>query len=424
MYTRIHASLRNRPEARAASEILSRCVHCGFCTATCPTYLELGDERDGPRGRIDLLKQLLEEGRSTSKTRAHLDRCLSCGSCETTCPSGVQYGRLLDIGRAVAEQQAPRSFLERSLRQTLRWILPHRRRFAFLLRLGQMVRPLAPRALKTQIPKRQRPTPWPAGGHNRKMLVLAGCVQPGTSPNTNAAAARVLHRLGIELLEAPAAGCCGAISYHLGAHPEGLELMRRNIDAWQAAISAGVEAIIMTASGCGSLVKQYGYLLRNDARYAAQAAQVSGLTKDLIEVLQAEDLTPLRFRDDGRKTVLHCPCSLYHGQRLPHNVKAVFDKLGIPLTREPEQHLCCGSAGTYSLLQPKLGQTLLRHKLRALMGEAPDRIVTANVGCQLHLGTRAEVPVLHWIELLDELLLAPCPADPQGSSSAPISRRR
>ncbi|TQV86059.1 glycolate oxidase subunit GlcF [Exilibacterium tricleocarpae] len=404
MHAKLHHSLESKAAAREAQALLRSCVHCGFCTATCPTYLMLGDERDGPRGRIHLIKQLLEQGEATDKTRLHLDRCLGCRSCETTCPSGVEYDRLAGIGRTLIEQQQARPPWERLQRWGLRQVLPFRHRFTALLRLGQWLRPLLPRSLREKVPPRTTVTAWPARRHQRVMLALAGCVQPGTTPNTNRAAARVLDQLGISLIEVPEAGCCGALSHHLSKPVEGLDFMRRNIDAWWPAVAAGAEAIVMTASGCGSTIKEYGHFLETDPEYAEKARRISALTQDLSEVLDAQDLSRLALRPGSKKVAVHCPCSLQHGQQLPDSIGAVLRKIGVNLARTRDNHLCCGSAGTYSILQPALSRTLLDNKVQALTLDDPDCIATANVGCQLHLASQSPVPVRHWIELVEEML--------------------
>ncbi len=401
MQTHISPRYQHSAAGQEADAILRNCVHCGFCTATCPTYLELNDERDGPRGRIYLIKQLLEGGPVSDKTRTHLDRCLTCRSCETTCPSGVKYGRLLDIGRGLLENEVPRPAAERLLRWGLRRILPYPARFGVLLRLGQLIRPLLPAPLRTKIPARQPASPLPARRHDRVMLALGGCAQRAATPNTQAAATRVLDKLGITLVEAPAAGCCGAVSYHLAAHDEGLDFMRRNIDAWWPAIEAGAEAIVISASGCGAMVNEYARLLKDDPRYAARAERVSALACDLSEVLLREDLSGLKPSAAGHKVAFHCPCTLQHALQQDGSVEQILQGAGIGLARTSDKHLCCGSAGTYSLLQPALSQRLLSNKLQALTLDQPERIVTANVGCQLHLASRSPVPVQHWIELLD-----------------------
>ncbi len=401
MRTQINVKYLDHPDIQEADSILRSCVHCGFCTATCPTYQELGDERDGPRGRIYLIKQLLETGEISEKSQTHLDRCLTCRSCETTCPSGVKYGRLAEIGRDIMEQQLERPFKQKLLRWLLRKVLPYPGRFGPLLRLGQWGRPLLPATLKAKVPVRQTPISWPQPRHGRRMLVLGGCAQSSATPNTNAVAARVLDRLGVSLFAAPEAGCCGAVSYHLSAHEEGLAFMRRNIDAWWPHIEAGAEAIVISASGCGAMVKEYGEKLGQDPDYAAKAQRVSELARDLGEVLIGEDLGRLQLQTEGRKTAVHCPCTLQHAQQLGGQVEQILQKAGIELTRTKDGHLCCGSAGTYSILQPELSQKLLANKLEALTIDNPEQIVTANVGCQLHLGSKSRVPVKHWIELLD-----------------------
>ncbi len=404
MKVSLHTSFQDVPEAREAESILRTCVHCGICTATCPTYQELGDERDGPRGRIYLIKQLLEEGQATNKTTIHLDRCLTCLSCETSCPSLVQYGRLLDIGRGLLEQRTQRSLRERMLRWGLRRVLPFEHRFTPLLKLGQIIRPVLPKALKAKVPARQSFGSLPEKQHKRHMLIAVACAQPGAKPNTNAATARILNRLGVSLHESREAGCCGALSYHLGAHEEGLQFMRRNIDAWWPQIAAGAEAIVVTASGCGVTIKDYGSLLSDDPDYAEKARRVSELTRDLSEILIDEDLAQLNIKQDDLRTAVHCPCTLHHGQRLPTIIDDIMTKLGIRLVATEDRHMCCGSAGTYSILQPKMSQALLDNKLKALCADKPDRIVTANIGCHLHLGSKSKVPVQHWIEVLDSLV--------------------
>jgi glycolate oxidase iron-sulfur subunit len=400
MQTNIHPDLAARPDVIEAEDILRSCVHCGFCTATCPTYQHFGDERDGPRGRIYLIKQLLETNKATEKTQTHLDRCLTCRSCETTCPSGVKYGRLADIGRGIVEEKLTRKPRDRFIRWSLRKILPYPKRFGFLVFWGQLFRPLLIGKLKAKVPPKKIASAWPVSNHTRKMIALAGCAQSITTPNTNAASARVLDNLVITLVEAPKAGCCGAVDYHLAAHDDGLNAMRRNIDAWWPAIEAGAEAIVMTASGCGVMVKEYGELLADDPHYAQKAQRVTELTKDISEILSKEDLGSLNIKDK-KPTAYHCPCTLQHGQQLTGGVEKILKNAGLPLTKVKDKHLCCGSAGTYSILQPNTSQQLLNNKLAALTIGQPEQIVTANVGCQMHLETKAGIPVKHWIELLD-----------------------
>ena len=402
MHTDLHSQLANQADVQQAKDIIQACVHCGFCNATCPTYQHFSDERDGPRGRIYLIKQLLETNETSNKTQHHLDRCLSCRSCETTCPSGVEYGRLIDIGRHIVEQKVERSHIDKSTRWLLRILLPYPNRFGPLVRIGQFFRPFLFGSLKNVVPLKQEPSAWPTKKNTRTMLALRGCAQAVATPNTNAAAARVLDRLGISLVEEPKAGCCGAVDYHLSAHKDGLNAMRKNIDAWWPAIEAGAEAIVVTASGCGVLVQEYGEKLSNDPAYAKKAARVSQLACDISEALLREDLSQLTLSDTSKKTAFHCPCTLQHGLKLDGTVEQILKKVGVPLSNTKDPHLCCGSAGTYSILQSETSQQLLLNKLSGLMMENPQQIVTANVGCQLHLGTKATVPVKHWIELLDQ----------------------
>jgi len=403
MQTRLADFIKDSAEGREADGILRKCVHCGFCTATCPTYQLLGDELDGPRGRIYLIKESLEGQPVTAKTRLHLDRCLTCRSCETTCPSGVRYGRLLDIGRNLIEERAPRPLHERALRRSLRWLLPHPGRFAALLRFGQSVRPLLPARVRRRVPPRQSAGHWPEPRHQRRIVCLAGCVQSSIAPGINAAAARVLDRLGVSLVPTTAAGCCGAVSHHLSARGEALDVMRRNIDAWWPQLERGAEAIVTGASACSAMVKEYGELLADDPEYAHKASRVSALAKDLSEVIASEDLSAL-----GNDTVLsrrvafHSPCTLQHAQGIRGSVESILDARGHRLTQVADAHLCCGSAGTYSILQRTLSERLRENKLAALEAGKPELIATANIGCLMELRAASEVPVVHWIELLDE----------------------
>ena len=363
----------------------------------------LGDELDGPRGRIYLIKQALEGGPTGPNTRRHLDRCLTCRSCETTCPSGVRYGRLVDIGRAVVEERAPRSRLERVQRRALVSVLGHRRRFAPLLALGRTLRPLLPGRLRRRVPPARRARAWPARRHAATMLCLTGCVQPAIAPGIDVAAARVLDRQGVSLLRAPGAGCCGALAYHLGAREEGLRRMRANIDAWWPAIEAGAQAVIATSSACAEMIKDYGERLASDSAYAAKAARVSAMARDASEVTGAAG-APAPKR---RRIAFHSPCTLQHGQQIRGRVEALLEAAGFELGAVAGAHLCCGSAGTYSLLQRELSARLLADKVAALMASDPELIVTANIGCLVHLQSEAERPVLHWLELLDEIQSAP-----------------
>ncbi|MHC8411694.1 glycolate oxidase subunit GlcF [Pseudomonas sp. Hz4] len=407
MQTTLSEHARQLPRAEEAESILRTCVHCGFCNATCPTYQLLGDELDGPRGRIYLIKQVLEGNEVTQKTQQHLDRCLSCRNCETTCPSGVDYHNLLDIGRAVVDAAVPRPLGQRLLREGLRSVVPNPALFKGLVSSGQVFRALLPNTLNIKLPRRVYPAkPRPATRHERQVLMLEGCVQPSLSPNTNAAAARVLDRLGISVTATHQAGCCGAVDYHLDAQAAGLDRARRNIDAWWPSIEKGAEAIVQTASGCGAFIKDYGHLLSTDPAYAEKARTVSALAKDLIEVLRDEPLEQLGIHGDQR-LAFHCPCTLQHAQKLGGAVEAILTSLGFNLTSVPDSHLCCGSAGTYSLTQPELSRQLRDNKLNALESGHPEVIVTANIGCQSHLDGAGRTPVRHWIELVEAALPSP-----------------
>ncbi|MGO2713855.1 glycolate oxidase subunit GlcF [Pseudomonas helleri] len=395
---------RQLPRAEEAERILRSCVHCGFCNATCPTYQLLGDELDGPRGRIYLIKQVLEGNDVTRKTQAHLDRCLSCRNCETTCPSGVDYHNLLDIGRAVVDAAVQRPLGQRLLREGLRAVVPKPGLFKGLLGSGQVFRAVLPATLQSKLPHNVEPAKArPTRRHARQVLMLEGCVQPGLSPNTNAATARVLDRLGISITPGREAGCCGAVDYHLDAQAAGLNRARRNIDAWWPSIEQGAEAIVQTASGCGAFIKEYGHLLSTDPAYADKAKKVSALAKDLVEVLRDEPLETLAI-SSSQRVAFHCPCTLQHAQKLGGAVESVLTRLGFNLTAVPDSHLCCGSAGTYSLTQPELSRQLRDNKLNALESGKPEVIITANIGCQTHLNGAGRTPVRHWIELVEAAL--------------------
>ena len=408
MQTNLADFIKDTHEGQEADAILRKCVHCGFCTATCPTYQLLGDELDGPRGRIYLIKQVLEGKPATRQTQLHLDRCLTCRSCETTCPSGVQYGRLVDIGRKVVDDQVPRPLMDRIVRTALKESMPRKWLFTPAMKVGQMVRPLLPAALREKVPPRQDAGAGPTTAHARKMLLLDGCVQPSMAPNINAATARVFDTLGVQLVVMPKAGCCGAIRHHLNDHDAAKDDMRRNIDAWWPAVEAGAEAIVMTASGCGSMVKDYGHLLAHDPAYADKAARISALTRDLSEILPDFE-GPLQARLRGkivRRVAYHPPCTLQHGQQIRGKVEGVLRAVGVDVSLCADSHICCGSAGTYSVLQPELSHQLRDNKLANLLATNPDEIVSANIGCLTHLQAGTETPVRHWIELIDNALAA------------------
>jgi len=404
MQTNITKNYLETKQGQQAESILRACVHCGFCTATCPTYQLLGDELDSPRGRIYLIKQMLEGKQITKKTQTHLDRCLTCRACETTCPSGVQYGRLVEIGRELTAQQIQRPVVEKMARYALRKIIPYPERFAALIKIGNMLSPLLPTTLHKKIPTLPQTTSRPETKHQRRMLVLEGCAQRVVTPETNSSAARILNHLGIELLSADKAGCCGAVSHHLSAVDEGLDFMRNNIDAWWPYVEQGVEAIIITASGCGTMIKEYGQLLKDDSEYAEKAGIISALAKDISEILKDENLSSIKLNTD-KNIAFHSPCTLQHGQKLQGVVESILSNLGFTLTEVADPHLCCGSAGTYSILQPTLSKQLLNNKINSLQQNQPDVIATANIGCQMHISTKADVPVKHWLELIDEAII-------------------
>jgi len=408
MQTKLSPEFKNSPDGKDAESILRSCVHCGFCNATCPTYQILGDELDGPRGRIYLIKEMLEGGAVGRSTQQHLDRCLTCLNCETTCPSGVRYGKLVAIGRALVEQRVARPWKEKFLRWLLKEGLTSSF-FAPMIKLATHTRRLVPGALRKHIPRPAIPAAaaWPTRRHQRQVLLLAGCVQPALLPNINRATARVLDACGIETLIADGAGCCGALRDHLSDHAGGLGDARRNIDAWWPLVTAGtVDAIIMNASACGLAVKHYGDALAGDSAYSEKAARVSALARDLSELLPV--IAPSlkgKLRTPIGRIAFHAPCTLQHGQGLRGGVEAHLAALGFdmqPAARE--SHLCCGSAGTYSVLQPILARELRDRKLASLAATNPQTIASANVGCIQHLQSGTELPVRHWVELLDEAL--------------------
>lgn len=410
MQTQLSPEYLDTPEGREAEAILRKCVHCGFCTATCPTYQLLGDELDGPRGRIYLIKQVLEGAEPTRKTQQHLDRCLTCRNCESTCPSGVQYGHLVDIGRQLVDAKVERPTGERLVRWALKEGLSSSL-FAPAMKLGQAVRGLLPNSLKAKVPEARDAGAWPTREHARKVLMLTGCVQPSMSPNINSATARVLDACGIQTVVAAQAGCCGALKFHLNDQTGGAAQMRVNIDAWWPWVERGeVEAIVMNASGCGVMVKDYGHVLRDDPVYAQKAQRISELTQDLSELLPQllpalkEQLKPEVVQATG-VVAYHPPCTLQHGQQLKGGVETHMAALGFQVqVATSESHLCCGSAGTYSVLNPEIAYQLRDRKLGHLKALQPRAILSANIGCITHLQSGSEVPVRHWVELVDEVL--------------------
>lgn len=410
MQTTIAPSLADDPRAIAAADVLKKCVHCGFCLATCPTYNLLGDEQDSPRGRIYLIKQVVEGHEPTEVTRTHLDRCLTCRNCETTCPSGVEYGHLVDAGRSLVEERVPRSGKAVWLRKLILSVLPYSKRVGPLVKMGQWVRPLMPAKLASSIPMRQS-VPWAprVQTHPRTMLVLDGCVQPSMAPATNVSAARVLSAFGISLETAKSSGCCGAVHFHLNEQGKAREFMKQNIDAWWPFVESGCEAVITTASGCGVMVKDYGHVLADDPDYADKAKRISELSCDIVEalsqVLSQEDVSQYKTTSVGMgKIAYHPPCTLQHGQKLPMAAETILTRFGFKLSPVADSHTCCGSAGTYSIFQPEISHQLRDNKVASLLADEPDIIATANIGCQLHIQAGSGRRVVHWIELLDTVI--------------------
>ena len=409
MQTTLSPEYAHTSDGKAAEAIVRNCVHCGFCTATCPTYQLLGDELDGPRGRIYLIKQVLEGAEPTRKTQQHLDRCLTCRNCESTCPSGVEYGHLIDIGRKLVDAKVARPAGEEAMRWALKEGL-NSPLFAPAMKLGQAVRGFLPDALKAKVPQARSAGAWPTRSHARKVLMLAGCVQPSMSPNINSATARVLDACGIQTIVEPLAGCCGGVKFHLNDQDSAIVQMKNNIDAWWSHVASGVEAIVMNASGCGVTVKDYGHILRDDAAYAERAQRISELTKDLSELLPdllpvlKERIAPQKAQAQGMMA-FHPPCTFQHGQQLKGGVEQHLNALGFQLqVANNEAHLCCGSAGTYSVLQPVLATQLRDRKLGNLQDLQPQAILSANIGCITHLQSGTQVPVRHWVEMVDSVL--------------------
>jgi glycolate oxidase iron-sulfur subunit len=414
METDLSPAFKGTADGEAAEAILRKCVHCGFCSATCPTYQLLGDELDSPRGRIYLVKRVLEGAEVTRSTQQHLDRCLTCRNCESTCPSGVEYGRLIDIGRRIVDERVERPAGERAARWLLKEGLTSPL-FDPAMKLARIARPLLPSTLKNKLPATARAKAWPQREHPRKVMMLAGCVQPTLMPNINGATARVLDACGIQTIIAPAAGCCGALRLHLSDREGSLQDMRRNIDAWWPLLETGaVEVIVANASGCSVTMKEYAQGLAHDPAYAAKAARISAATRDLSELLP--EMVPQlqsKLRPSAlQELAVHSPCTLQHGQQLRGGVETSLAALGFSVSvAAAEDHLCCGAAGTYSVLQPQIAYQLRDRKLQNLDALAPQCIVSANIGCIQHLQSGTATPVKHWVEVLDDALLAgPAPA--------------
>ncbi len=407
MQTNLADWARDTDFGREADEILRRCVHCGFCLATCPTYQILGDELDSPRGRIYQMKEVLEGAEPSMVTQQHLDRCLTCRNCETTCPSGVKYGELVDIGRQIVSERVRRPLGQRLLRETLRRLLGSSW-FTPLYRLGRLVRPALPPVLRAKMPEARPAGALPADPrrHARQVLMLSNCVQPAMMPSIDAATMRVLDAVGVGARFAAGSGCCGAINFHLDAQEAARDQMRRNIDAWLPLIESGeVEAVVINASGCGGMVREYAHHLRHDPAYADKAARVDEHVKDVAEFLapMAAELRA-RMRTAPGRTAFHPPCTLQHWQGLRPVTERLLADLGFDLQLFADSHLCCGSAGTYSITQPQLSKALRDRKLEAIAQTLPERIVSANIGCITHLQSGTQAPVRHWIEVVDEAM--------------------
>lgn len=404
MQTVLLETVRNTLTGPDAERALRACVHCGFCNAVCPTYHVLAEEADGPRGRIYLIKSVLEGTGDAEAARLHLDRCLTCRACESLCPSGVPYAALLEVGREACGQAAPRPLWQTLLRSGLRWLFPYRARVSLVLGAARLLLPLLPRTLAQPL----RPEPFSGRSPTRprrgpRALLFSGCVQPAAKPGINQAAARVLSELGWEVLPDPG-GCCGALSHHLTADAEAQAFMRRNIDAWWPLIEQGLDAIVITASGCTAMLKDYGRLLAHDPAYAGKAERVASLARDISQCLEPQDLAALALAPDTRQVALHRPCTLDHSVGAGDRLQRLLQAAGFVLVETGSEPACCGSAGTYSLLQPKLARRLRHLKLAALQSGRPDLILTANIGCLMHLQGGSPIPVQHWIQALAERL--------------------
>ena len=404
MQTNLGKEFKQHPSAQVVEQILRKCVHCGFCNATCPTYQLTGDELDGPRGRIYQMKQFFEGADANLEMRKHLDRCLTCRSCETTCPSGVNYSRLLEVGREAIDAALPRSLLDRYQRAGITWFLNSGWLFAITVKCARFFSWLLPDVLSRSIPAKQAAIAKTQGRHQRRVLMLSGCVQPTLTPNTNAAAARLLDRLGIETIEISPAHCCGAVGLHTSRAEQGRQQARKLIDLWWPVIESGIEAIVVTATGCGVTIRDYRELFENDPAYAQKAKTISDLAQDLSELLEVEFEGQGIHLERARRIAFHTPCTMQHGLGLKGKVERLLASAGYHLCQVADSHLCCGSAGTYSLLQPKISSQLRTNKQAALVIDAPEAIATANIGCQMHIGNGSSVPVVHWIELLNDAL--------------------
>jgi glycolate oxidase iron-sulfur subunit len=400
LQTNLAPKFQQGRHAEAIETILRKCVHCGFCNATCPTYQIRGDELDGPRGRIYQMKQFFEGAPANAEMLKHLDRCLTCHACETTCPSGVKYTHLLEIGKTSIERELPRPWWDRARRWGIVRFINSGWIFALAVKIGQAFVPILPAKLRESVPARQTPVDRINAQHSRKVLMLGGCVQPTLAPNTNARASNLLNKFGIEVIELPENLCCGAAALHTSEPEYGMRQVKRLIDSWWPHIEAGAEAIVVTATGCGVTVKDYEHLLADDPDYAAKAKKVSSLFRDLTELVEAEIEAMDPVEMPAKRVAVHTPCSMQHGLGITNRVETLLAKAGYEICAVAEGHLCCGSSGTYSMLQPTLSAQLQQNKVRALSVDQPDIIATANIGCQLHLAQGNGIPVVHWIELI------------------------
>ncbi len=402
MQTELSPKYADTIQGWEAESILRKCVHCGFCNATCPTYQLLGDELDGPRGRIYLMKQLFEGEQPERKMALHLDRCLTCRACETTCPSGVEYGRLLELGRETLHAARQRGWLDRLYRAVVAAVVANKRIFGWLFKFGKIIRPVLPATIKSKIPVPVAldNRSWPRSNRQRKMVALAGCVQASLAPSTNLAAAQVLEKLGISLIEVPGAGCCGAVELHTTNENRAKIRAKALIDTWWPCLDQGIEGFVMTASGCGVTIKEYPHLFRHDPEYLHKGKAIAAKTFDLCEILSTEIDSGYCVQNPSLKVAFHAPCTLQHGQKITGAVESLLRRVGYRLCEVKDSHLCCGSAGTYALLQPDISNKLRQAKLRSLRRDQPDVICTANIGCQLHLNIDKNLPVKHWVELL------------------------
>lgn len=425
MQTNFAPAALDDAQMAASEKIVRTCVHCGFCTATCPTYLLGGDELDSPRGRIYLIKDMLEGGKpATEQVVKHVDRCLSCLSCMSTCPSGVHYMHLVDHARAYIEDTYRRPFMDRLMRRMLARVLPYPAVFRVALLAGRAARPF--RSLLTRLPggarigamlnlvpdrlPRSKPPVPTTNAHNKRVIILEGCAQPVLRPAINAATRRLLDRLGVSVVKPSGEGCCGALVHHLGQAEVGHDFARRNIDAWMREIDAGgLDAIIITASGCGTTIKDYGFMLRGDAAYAEKAARISALAKDITEYLAGFEIKPSTLT--GQVVAYHSACSMQHGQQIKDLPKQLLRAAGFVVRDVPEGHICCGSAGTYNILQPEIAGQLRQRKIANIERTKPQIIAAGNIGCMAQLASATAIPLVHTVELLDWATGGPKPAE-------------